>query len=464
MFEVGRQVLTAEMPTHYAGMVVIIPTRNRAALAISAIRSVLAQQVSGVVVLLSNNSTDPQEVSALECASKQFGDDRLRQIKPPRSLSMTAHWDWALREALETYTVNHFVFLSDRMIFRANEINRLAAIVKLYPHKLLSYHHDRVVDYRRPVRLQQYPWTDKLLEVKTSHLSYLYSQCQLHPSLPRMLNCVVPRNVLEQMNERFGTIFSSISPDYNFGCRCLDTVDSFIYYDKSPLLSYALHRSNGANATRGLMSEDRMDFEQTFGRTPAFFAAPVPEIRTPGNAIIHEYCVVRQETQSPRFFDVNQTKYREYLLREIEENEDPDQRETMRALLAVANQDEVRTPFRLSRSLTSSCWRSFGALRVGREGVPELKLVLKLLSFLWRRILSGLTYASRTAVAKPAWLFLAHHFGVPPPGDNRFEFATAEEAIAYAEAYPRKKWKGWEWQERLLECSELPAPTAAKQA
>ena len=46
-----------------------------------------------------------------------------------------------------------------------------------------------------------------------------------------MMNNCAPRTVLEGIAKRFGSVFASISPDYNFCFRCLEVVDAILYYD-----------------------------------------------------------------------------------------------------------------------------------------------------------------------------------------------------------------------------------------
>ncbi|HEY0730270.1 MAG TPA: glycosyltransferase [Pyrinomonadaceae bacterium] len=68
----------------YTGTVVVIPTRNRAAIAMNAIRSVLDEAVEDVEVLVSDNSTSEAERDAL--AKFCGGLEGLRYVRPPESL------------------------------------------------------------------------------------------------------------------------------------------------------------------------------------------------------------------------------------------------------------------------------------------------------------------------------------------------------------------------------------------
>ena len=217
----------------------------------NAVRSVLDQMVNGIQVLISDNSTSEDDRGQLGSFCRDLADSRLRYVVPPVPVSMTHHWDWALQGALASYEANHFVFLTDRMMFKPGSLRSILDIVQLHPDRIVSYNHDMIDDDQRPIRVEQYPWTGKLFEVRCLRLSYIYSQCHTHYCLPRMLNSVAPRTVLEVVRERFGNYFSSIAPDFNFGFRCLEVCDSILFYDRSPIFHYALDRSNGASVTRG---------------------------------------------------------------------------------------------------------------------------------------------------------------------------------------------------------------------
>ena len=114
-----------------------------------------------------------------------------------------------------------------------------------------------------------------------------------------MLNCVVPRGVLDAVRMRFGSVFSSISPDWNFAYRALEVVDSLLYFHKA---NWFIIRSPEAMAgvrTSALETVRMINFLASW-RLPVNFKAPYPEIITVWNALIHEYCSVREEAQSKK--------------------------------------------------------------------------------------------------------------------------------------------------------------------
>ena len=324
-----------EKDENYCGTVVVVPTRNRARIAMNAIRSVLDEPSDGTQFLVSDNSTSEVDQKELAEFCTALNDRRLRYIRPPRSLAMPAHWQWAIEQALAGYNASHFTYLTDRMMFKTGSLKELLNLVVLYPNKVISYNHDRIVDHVRPVRLEQYPATGKLWEVQSERFSWLVSQSMLHHGLPRMLNCLVPRSVLYRLRERFGSVFASIAPDFNFCFRCLDVEESILFFDKSPIFHYALNRSNGASVSRGEMTIDNADFTANLPVDEAIrnYATPIPQLNTAVNAVFNEYLVFKQESRSPRFYEIDHQKYLAANAVEINEVGDPQLRAEMRGLL-----------------------------------------------------------------------------------------------------------------------------------
>jgi hypothetical protein len=320
----------------YHRTVIVVPTRNRSDLARNAIGSVLDQIGSGVDVLVSDNSTASNQRAELSQYCAQRGDARLRYITPPESLPMSSHWDWAMQQALSLYDPSHVAFLTDRMMFRPGALGSLIEITKAYPDKLLTYMHDHVNDFSLPVVLHQYTWTGNLYEVASQRLLELSAQSVMHDSsVPRMLNCLAPRTVLETIKERFGNFFASIAPDWNFAYRSLEVVDSILFHDKAALVHYAQHRSNGQSAHFGIVNEAYAKFIEDLGSLPVNFAAPFPEVVTVWNAIISEYCHVKDVTRSPKFPTLDMNKYIQALAVGIDSIRDPERQQNMRELLSA---------------------------------------------------------------------------------------------------------------------------------
>ncbi|HEX8458786.1 MAG TPA: glycosyltransferase [Pyrinomonadaceae bacterium] len=315
-------------------LIVVIPTRNRAQLTMNAIRSVLAQEESAALVLVSDNSTDPAQLETLARFCHELDDARVRYARPPRSLNMPEHWDWAMEQALQS-DATHFTILTDRMVFKAGQLKTVGQIAARYPERIICYLHDRVVDLSAPYRVEHHAWTGKLYEVAATRLLTLSAESVMYDGCtPRMLNCLVPRGIFDAIKERFGTIFSSISPDWNFCYRALEVVDSILFFNKAVLVHYALYESNGQSGHTGIKNRANEDFLKTL-RKPLNSDAPFPEIMTVWNAIISEYCCTRQETRSAKFPELNMEKYLQALAVGIARIEDPELRREMERKLSA---------------------------------------------------------------------------------------------------------------------------------
>lgn len=307
----------------FNGLSVIIPTRNRADLTPKAIQSVLTQADSNVRLIVSDNSTSAQDIASLAKYCEGLKDSRLTYLRPPEPMPMSRHWEWALQQALLETEITHFSYLTDRMMFRPNSLEEITNIARRYPEKIVCYLHDRVSDFRPPYRLDQNEWTGKLYEVAATRLLSLSANSVIYDGcVPRMLNCFVPRSVLDSVRMRFGSVFSSISPDWNFAYRALEVVDSLLYFHKAQLVHYSLARSNGWSAHLGIRNSAIEQFFKDL-EMPVNSKAPYPEIITVWNGLIHEYCSVKEEAQSAKFPELDLAAYRQSLAAGIAAIEDP---------------------------------------------------------------------------------------------------------------------------------------------
>jgi hypothetical protein len=389
--------------------------------------------------MVSDNSTEAEELQELENFCAELGDDRLRYVRPPEQLSMPRHWQWAIEEVLQAYDASHFLYLTDRMMFKPMALKEVLDRAAVYSDKIISYNHDRIVDDARPIRIEQDTYTGDLLEIKTLRLSYLYSQSIFPHGLPRMLNCIVPRSVLNRIQQRFGNVFDSIAPDFLFCCRCLEVEDSILYYDKSPIFHYALSRSNGASVSRGEITPAHADFINNLpvANSRRNYATPIPQLITAANSIFNEYLIVKGETKSSRFFEIDFQKYLQVNAAEIKEVIDPQLRSEMRALLEAHGLREVNNGSSPGRSTTARARKLLSPKAV------------------WNKLSSKVKVVMADQWTKPAWLLLSH-LGIKPPDDNAFVFSELEEAIDYLKRFPRRVVNHQLQNEELLQARQLP--------
>jgi hypothetical protein len=392
-------------------LIVVVPTRNRASLAERAVQCVLDAGLPNVRVIVSDNSTVPEQTEQLSSLCKRLN---VRYLTPPNPMPMTPHWDWAINQAMADADATHFTYLTDRMVFRPGALRALVEIASALPSKVISYNHDLIDDFSRPVRLHEFRWTGRVVEIDSTYLLGLAARSQHPPCNPRFLNSVAPRAVIEHVRSRFGNVFDSISPDFCWAYRCLDLEDTIVYWDRSALINYAYDRSNGAGYLRGVHSADSADFQAQLGSKPMNADAPVPEFWTITNAVMNEYCFVKRESGSARFPEVARGSYLEAMAREIDSILDPDLRAAQRELLVHEGGAPDLTGASPVRRRLRAAARD--PLRVARRAARRA-LANSSTQEVWRRL---------------------GRAGLKPPSSDRFSFDSTEGALEWTYQFPRR--------------------------
>lgn len=371
--------------------------------------------------MVSDNSSDSNQVERLRNFCAGLDDSRLHYFRPPEALSMPRHWEWMIRQALGLEGATHFACLTDRMIFKDGELETLRRVVARHPERVVSYNHDKVNDYEKPVTLEQNCWTGKTIVINSAHLLGMLAGVVQHAALPRMLNCVVPRRVLDGIIERYGSAFDSTAPDMCFAFRCLEREDSIIYLDKAVSVHYALDRSNGASQSRGVVSGDHADFLSRLDGRGLNYAAPVPGLDTIVNTILHEYCLVKEQTQSPKFPGINRARYFSVVKMEVGNMEDGEHKRKMQDLLDA--HDDGDDQMRDASGTLASRIRAAKGFLSPHKALTKLLLLASTRRFekLWRTPLRLLRVE-------------------PPDMTGKFsEFDTTAEAIEHANRFPLKR-------------------------
>ena len=293
----------------FSKLLIVIPTRNRADLAVNAINSVINQKNCNFEILVSDNSTEEREISTLAAFCEKLETNRVKYIRPPHPMAMTEHWDWAMSRALDLSDFSHVTYLTDRTVFLENSLGELQKIVSLYPDKIVSYNFDSIDDSNQPLLLIQKKWTGKLFEINSLFILEIYAKMRGVQALPKMLNCIASRDFIRKSHQLYGYYFASVAPDYNFGFRCLEMNDSIFYYDKSLYVSYGMQKSNGLNVLRGTFQKESTDFMKNLNSTEVCFESPVKFIGIIPNIVMHEYYFAKNAAGSTKFPEMSKADY-----------------------------------------------------------------------------------------------------------------------------------------------------------
>lgn len=275
---------------------VVIPTRNRASLAVEAIRS-LVDQGRDVDIFVSDNSPSPDR--ALPDFVRGLGRPEIAYLRPPVCLNQAAHWDWAIRQAVERSSATHFTIHYDRKIMKPDALQLLGSTATSWPETLISWPHDYIADMPPPLRLFQPPWTGNVYALRTARLVELTSEGRATAiyshAIPLLSNCLVPRSILTETVERFGDLCDSTTPDSCFAFRFAAQSDLYLHLDRPLGVIYAAGRSAGGGYLRG-NGDDWLDFQRSWGDKPWLAAAPIPGLNLGLNMLYHEYERVRLAT------------------------------------------------------------------------------------------------------------------------------------------------------------------------
>jgi hypothetical protein len=315
--------------------------------------------------------------------------------------------------------VTHVAFLPDRRVFRRGGLGLAAGVAERRPGRVVTYMYDEVRDHERPVRLVQHHWTGQVVELKSRHLLELATVGEFPLALPLVSNGIVPREVVETVRERFGSVFDSIAPDYCFAFRCLDVVDAVLYLDRSCGVQWALDRSHGFSQARGMATKDRLDFIADLGGRHLNVRTPLPALDLGMNAVFNEYFFVQADSASSKLSPVRESGYLAALAGSVAMLDDPASREDASAIVAREG------------------WRWRGA-----RGRASLRRALRLVRFFGRRPLTVARRVAglwqRTAPGRAIWRFAIAR-GATPPAGTWLAFDDQDEALERARGEPPRR-------------------------
>ncbi len=386
----------------------VIPTRNRSALAATAVDSLLGQRDCELEVFVSDNSSSTEEAARLEKHCADRGHPALTYLRPHEPMAMGAHWDWAAREAMRRSSATHLAVHYDRKASRPDGFAALGRIASCHPDLLITYPVDHVS--APPQTVWQPPQTDRVYRIRTDRVATMAARgriSEMGQVWPVLSNCVIPRTTVESMVERYGDLCDSVGPDSRFGFRFCASYDDFLHLDRTISVTYAAHRSAGLGFLSGT-GGDFADFRATWHGEQWMEAAPLPGLNLGQNMSYHEYELVRREPGGDRLPSIEMTGYLAELARGLQQISDRHERAVMQA------------------ELVRHGWRA------DDESAPEP--VERRASILHRVVRPLSRWRSRPSTV----LFLADRLGVTPETITGFAFSNDEQALHYALKYPRR--------------------------
>ena len=228
---------------------VVIPTRNRAALAEDAIRSTLRQDFADFELIVSDNSdaSDDGRTAALLAALPP--GQRIACIRPATPVSMPDHWELATLGATGEYVL----VLSDRSVLKRNALSSIATAIRAVPTPpgACAWRWSLFDDQLGIEFADQPAGNSRGSELlPSSRLIDAFAACdRAFPyCLPRGLNSCYRHDVGARLRERYGRLFQPVTPDFFSAFLLLAELPDILYIDQSLFLSQGLSSSNGGDA------------------------------------------------------------------------------------------------------------------------------------------------------------------------------------------------------------------------
>lgn len=276
-------------------LAILLPTRNRHALTMQGIESVLAQPVPGSVELVVSDNSSPGCTLRPIVPRRRAGQATFVVIRPPEELAMAAHWEWATNQILADGEATHLMVLTDRCVLVPGIIDRLASKIGSDPDRVIVFPLPHMADFRRPPFYASESHTGRMYSVNSTDLLRFVASghCRTWVT-PRPMNAVIPVEILHRLTHRYGHMFGGIAPDYHLAYHLLAEEDTLLAFDDVVAIQHSLKDSNGMAMVWGRTNDASRDFAAQLGEAP--LNVPIKAVRTVSNFIFHEYNEVRAES------------------------------------------------------------------------------------------------------------------------------------------------------------------------
>ena len=220
---------------------IVIPTRNRSKLLISALRSALEQEFEDYEIVVSDNFSSDETREVVEDAASR----RVRYVRTDRSLAMPESWEFALSHARGEYVT----VLPDDDAISSRLLATVDLVLKKRSVPLLQWTGANYFDRSWPDPARR---ETLLVPTFTRRLVDLDSEGALRAlfglrgdRFPTLANSVCSRAVLGQLLERYGHLFYGYCPDHSGACVMLSQLDSYLYLDEILSVGGATLQSSG---------------------------------------------------------------------------------------------------------------------------------------------------------------------------------------------------------------------------
>lgn len=224
---------------------IVIPTRERAETFRWTLRNCCEQDFDNYEVIVSDNHSTPATKQIVE----ELASPRVRYIRAPEPLAMSANWELGVSQARGEYVIvvgdddalmPGALGLADRLLRESGlSVIRWDWVFYNWPDHLFSNQANRL-----EVPLGRKFSTAKGHDVAESVLN----QGAWHPELPMLYNAVVHRSILETIKNATGRVFAALAPDIFSGMAVAAVAEEFGVLESPLSVCGSSGSSTGGNA------------------------------------------------------------------------------------------------------------------------------------------------------------------------------------------------------------------------
>lgn len=244
---------------------IIIPTLNRAHLLRSALKSALEQDYKDIEILVSDDCSDDD---TRDVATKT-GDERVRYVRTPKRIDMAQSFEFALQQARGeylTFLTDDSYLTRDCIAIAMREMERAKVQLVVWRHTGY-FDHDWLEPLRRNVMyIPKCEYGVERLSSRASLQKWLLEMRAASAAMPRSINSLCHRSVIEAALKRQGEFFLPPAPDHSSGAAMMLNTDSYVLVDEPLVVDGVTKESIGPSQSFNL-GESAQAFYKSFDKT-----------------------------------------------------------------------------------------------------------------------------------------------------------------------------------------------------
>jgi glycosyltransferase involved in cell wall biosynthesis len=191
---------------------IIVPTRGRPELVKNALTSILSQEFADLEVIVVDNNVDDSTSQAVA----QFTDKRIKCIKTG-NLSLAENWQKGIDAAIGNYVT----ILSDRMFFAHRFVlGKISQAITETSAEIVSWTWGSFEEHTGNLSVREGIETERRYFINNKDLIHAFLLGDFHwfhHRAPKGLHSCLKKELLQELQSKYGKVCLPISPDYTLG-------------------------------------------------------------------------------------------------------------------------------------------------------------------------------------------------------------------------------------------------------